>query len=158
MAQEATVYVVDDDVDVRRMICASIESASLRAQGFGTAEEFLKVFDPASPGCLMLDFELPGMNGLEVLDHLNAKDACIPVIMISGSSDCALDSCALRAGAWAFLEKTRVSDRRLLIAEIRAALRVDARRRGQPQEQCLSDRDHDTQTEGYERLKHRQSW
>ena len=152
MAQEAMVYVVDDDVDIRRMICASIEAASLRAQGFGTAEEFLEVFDPACPGCLILDFELPGMNDLEVLDHLNAKDAGIPVIVISGTNDSGLDSRALDAGAWAFLKKTRVSDRRLLIAETRAALRVDARRRGRLREQGVAGRDYDRQTEGYERL------
>ena len=126
MNREQTVCVVDDDRAVRSLFCLVIESAGLRAQAFETAEEFLESFDPVSAACLVLDYDLPGMSGLDVLGCLESRTAEVPVLLTSGSDDPSLAARAKDAGAWAFLPKTQLSNPRLLIDRIRAALRERA--------------------------------
>jgi len=126
MSREQTVCVVDDDRAVRNLFCSFIESAGLRTQAFETAEEFLESFDPASAACLVLDYDLPGMSGLDVLGRLGSRSAEIPVLLTSGSDDPSLAARAKDAGAWAFLPKVQLSNPRLLVDRIRAALRERA--------------------------------
>src|ERR1035438_5768932 len=61
-----TVFVIDDDVEVRMSIHGLLKSAGLRSESFGTAEEFLRNKVSDGPSCLVLDVSLPGVNGLEL--------------------------------------------------------------------------------------------
>jgi len=126
MKREQTVCVVDDDRAVRSLFCLTIESAGFRAQAFETGEEFLESLDPDSAACLVLDYDLPGMNGLDVLECLRSKSIEVPVVFISGSEDPSLATRAKKAGAWVYLPKTELSDPQVLIERIRAALRERA--------------------------------
>jgi len=77
-----TVFIVDDDEAVRSSLRLLIKSVGLIPSALGSAREFLEKYDPAQPGCLVLDVRMPGMSGLELQEQLNAQGAVIPVIFI----------------------------------------------------------------------------
>ena len=72
---------------------------------FATAEEFLQVTEPATPGCLILDVHLPGLNGLELQERLKAEGRGVPIVFITAYADERARERALRGGAIAFLQK-----------------------------------------------------
>jgi FixJ family two-component response regulator len=120
---EATpiVFVVDDDDSVRRALTRLIRSAGYYVESFESAREFLEShFDTWGTACLVLDIGLPGLNGLELQDELNATNRTLPIIFITGRGDIAMTVSAMKAGATDFLAKP-VSDTDLLRA-IRNAL------------------------------------
>ena len=82
-----TVFVIDDDEEVRLSIQGLLKAAGLRSESFETAEEFLRNRLPDAPSCLVLDVSLPGVDGLELQRKL--KEACvrIPIIFITGHGD-----------------------------------------------------------------------
>ncbi|MFM0334561.1 response regulator transcription factor [Paraburkholderia strydomiana] len=125
---EATsiVFVVDDDDAVRRALTRLIRSAGYCVESFGSANAFLE-FRPYSGGCacLVLDVVLPGVNGLELQNELNAANSSLPIIFISGHGDIGMTVRAMKAGATDFLAKP-VSDSDLLCA-IENALRHSSR-------------------------------
>jgi FixJ family two-component response regulator len=70
-AQSTTVFVIDDDADVRASIADLLESAGLRAETFTSAQEFLSRERSDGPGCLVIDFTLPSMTGFEAQRQLS---------------------------------------------------------------------------------------
>ena len=72
LADAPTVFIIDDDADVRASIQDLLESAGLRSESFGTAEEFLRSKRQDGPSCLVLDVRLPGVNGLAFQHRLRA--------------------------------------------------------------------------------------
>jgi len=128
MTNEPTVFVVDDDQAMRDSLTWLIESAGLRVQAFGSAEEFLRVYYPGQAGCLLLDVRMPGMSGLELQANLARQEIRIPVIIITGHGDVAMAVKAMRAGALDFIEKP--FDHEALLPSLRMALDADRRRRG----------------------------
>src|SRR5215470_10794826 len=130
--QDATVFVVDDDQAVRQSLDLLIKSVGHRVQTFRSAQEFLDGYDPARPGCLILDIRMPGMSGLELQKTLRERQIDIPTIFITGHGDVPVAVRALKDGAFDFLEKP--FSKQLLLENIRDALKTDAehrRRRGQ---------------------------
>ena len=117
------VFVVDDDPSVRAAIQGLLQSASLRCEAFGTAEEFLRCTRPGGPSCLVLDVGLPGINGLEFQRQLADAGIQIPVIFVTGHGDIPMTVKAIKSGAVEFLTKPFL-DRELLDA-IRQALDRD---------------------------------
>lgn len=77
-ALSPAVFVVDDDASVRDGIRTLLRSVGLQAEGFPSAEEFLKNARPESPSCLVLDVRLPGVNGLDLQDQLNSAGIEFP--------------------------------------------------------------------------------
>ena len=122
-----TVFVVDDDESVRGSLRFLLRSAGLDSRAFGSAPEFLAAYDPAQPGCLVLDVRMPGMSGLELQQELNLRGAIVPVIFITGHGDIPMAVEAMQHGAHDFLQKPfRDQD---LIERVRRALAKDARTR-----------------------------
>ena len=122
-----TVFVVDDDESVRGSLRFLLRSAGLESRAFGSAPEFLGAYDPAQPGCLVLDVRMPGMSGLELQQELNLRGAVIPVIFITGHGDIPMAVEAMQHGAHDFLQKPfRDED---LIERVRRALAKDAKAR-----------------------------
>jgi FixJ family two-component response regulator len=101
----ATVYVVDDEAMIRTVLVSVVGMMGLVAEAYGSAEEFLALYHPAEPGCLLLDMELPGMDGLELQAELKRRACKMPIIAITPSADETMKSEALRQGAIAVLEK-----------------------------------------------------
>ena len=100
-----TVFVIDDDVEVRMSIQSLLKSAGLSSEAFGTAEEFMrnKVLD--GPSCLVLDVSLPGVDGLELQRELADGGVLIPIIFITGHGDIPMTVKAIKSGAVEFLTK-----------------------------------------------------
>lgn len=104
-ADDAIVFVVDDDAGVRDAIESLLKSVGLRIQPFASAAEFLKREPNDRPSCLVLDVRLPGISGLEFQRHLAAAGEQIPIIFITGHGDIPMSVEAMKAGAVEFLTK-----------------------------------------------------
>jgi FixJ family two-component response regulator len=100
-----TVFVIDDDVEVRASIQGLLKAAGLHSEAFGTAEEFLHKKTPDGPGCLVLDVSLPGVDGLELQRKLADAGMPIPIIFITGHGDIPMTVKAMKTGAVEFLTK-----------------------------------------------------
>ena len=122
----AIVYVVDDDVAVREALEELLSSARHAVMTFGSAAEYLRFPRPDRPACLVLDLELPDMNGLD-LQRCLAKHSHPPIVFLTGHADVPRSVRALKAGAVDFLTKP-FSDAELLAAIDAAIARdIDAR-------------------------------
>lgn len=121
------VFVVDDDAAVRDAISNLLESVGLRADVFGSTEEFWKAAKPDAPCCLVLDVRLPGTTGLEFQDVLASRGVHIPIIFITAHGDVPMTSRAMKAGAVEFLMKPFQKDG--LLAAVHQGLERDRRRR-----------------------------
>jgi FixJ family two-component response regulator len=105
-----TVFVIDDDADVRSSIQGLLKAAGLRSESFGTAEEFLGNEVPDGPSCLVLDVSLPGVDGLELQRKLADAGVRIPVIFITGHGDIPMTVKAIKSGAVEFLTKPFIDE------------------------------------------------
>jgi FixJ family two-component response regulator len=101
----ATVFVIDDDDLVRAAIQGMLKSVGLKAETFGTPQEFLCRPQPDGPSCLILDVELPGVSGLDFQRELAAAGIRIPIIFITGYGDIPMTVKAMKSGAVEFLPK-----------------------------------------------------
>jgi FixJ family two-component response regulator len=102
---EATVFVLDDDVGMRAAMQRLLKSVGLRAESFATPQEFFRRTPPDGPSCLVLDVRLPGMSGLDVQRKLIGSGFQIPVIFITGHGDIPMTVKAMKSGAVEFLTK-----------------------------------------------------
>ena len=127
---EPTVFVVDDDQEMRRSFKWLIESVRLPVEVFECAEAFLHAFNPSRPGCLLLDVRMPGMGGLRLLDWLRSQGAHLPVIVLTGHGDVSMAVNALKGGAFHFIEKP--ANCQQLVHCIQDALALDRDLRGEP--------------------------
>jgi len=127
MTTEATVFVVDDNVGVRKSLRALLESAGLAVEAYASGEEFLAAYDPERPGCLVLDVRLRRSSGLDLQDDLRRRKAMLPIIVLTGHGNVPTSVRALKAGAVDFLQKP--APPKLLLERIRAALDSDRKAR-----------------------------
>ena len=117
------VFVVDDDLSVRRSTERLIRSVGVEVQTFASAREFLKDPRPERPACLVLDLRLPGLNGMDLQRQLTQSGIHIPIIFITGHGDIPTSVRAMKAGAVEFLTKPFRS--RNLLDAVRAAIDRD---------------------------------
>jgi FixJ family two-component response regulator len=102
---EPVVFIVDDDVSVRRSIQDLLASVSLPSQAFASPQEFLVSLRDDRPGCLVLDIRLPGMSGLDFQRELAQAGVRLPIIFITGHGDVPMSVQAMKSGAVEFLMK-----------------------------------------------------
>jgi FixJ family two-component response regulator len=100
-----TVFIVDDDADVRESLQDLLESVGLHSQSFGTAQEFLAVARGEGPSCLILDVRLPGISGLDLQNELKRGRIRIPIIFLTAHADVPMSVKAMKSGAIEFLTK-----------------------------------------------------
>jgi FixJ family two-component response regulator len=118
--REEIVSVVDDDASLRRSVRNLLTSVGFRVEAFASAEEFLGSPQSANTGCLVLDLRMTGMNGLELLKHLQANGSTIAVVVLTAHGDEEARRRALEAGAVAFLGKPFRGD--ALLDAVRTAM------------------------------------
>lgn len=121
MPRVPTIAIVDDDDSLRSSLENLIRSFGFRAQGFPSAEAFLKWRHARDTACLILDVRMPGMNGLDLQRQMTTRSPRVPVIFITSHADDTARAQALEAGAVAFLYKPCRDDH--LFDAIGAALR-----------------------------------
>jgi FixJ family two-component response regulator len=115
-----TVFVVDDDVSVREALELLIGSAGWRPMLFDSAQTFLEAPSLASPSCLVLDVNMPGLNGLDLQSMITGGRSKMPIIFVSGFGDVPTTVKALKGGAMDFL--TKPIDTMALLEAVRSAL------------------------------------
>ena len=118
-----TVHIVDDDALLVRALVRLLREEGLDARGFDSAEAFLAAHDPAAPGCLVLDVQLPGLDGLALQRRLGAQGTALPIVFLTGQGDIPMTVTALKAGAVDFLTKPVEAAR--LVAAVGAAIERD---------------------------------
>ncbi|WP_298971315.1 response regulator [uncultured Roseobacter sp.] len=124
---EQTVFVVDDDEDIRTSLSRALKTRGYVTRTFGSAHEFLDAYDPELSGCLILDYGMPEMSGLDLQRALVARGASLPIIFITGHGGVPESVQAMKLGAVDFLEKPFRQE--VLIKQIDAALKLDAQAR-----------------------------
>lgn len=128
---QSTIFLVDDDDRIRASLARALGKRGYHVESFPSAETFLEAYDVGEPGCLVLDYGMPGLNGLELQKHLAETTISIPIIFISGQGGVPESVQAMKAGAVDFLEKPfRQSD---LVACIDAAFLTDKETRNAEQ-------------------------
>lgn len=120
MATDHVVHVIDDDLEVRQSLAFLLSTAGLAVRVHESAVAFLKVLPDLTPGCVVTDIRMPGMNGLELQRHLREHGRQMPVIVVTGHGDVPLAVEAMKAGAIDFIEKP--FDDEVLLSAIRTAL------------------------------------
>ncbi len=128
-SDQARVFIIDDESDVRAALSMLIRSIGLEVETFSNALEFLVSYRPQWSGCIVADIRMPGMSGLELQEKLNAMGADMPLIFISGHADVPTAVRAIQEGALDLLEKP-FSDQRLL-DKVQSAVRRDLERRAE---------------------------
>jgi len=113
--------VVDDDVSVRESLELLIQNEGWQAETFASAQEFLATTrDGQRFDCVVSDVRMPGMSGLDLVQHLKSLGLAAPVILITGHGDVDMAVAAIKVGAFDFIEKP--FDESRLLASVRSAL------------------------------------
>ena len=120
MATASTIFIVDDDEDVRISLRTLLEAEGFAAETFESAMAFLASDAPTRRGCLIADIRMPDMDGLALQEELVRRKTELPVIVVTGHGHVPLAVRAMKAGAVDFLEKPY--DEEVLLASIRRAL------------------------------------
>jgi len=127
MSPTPIVHVVDDDASLRTAIMRLLGAAGYEVRGHASAGEFLLAQPGNTPGCVVLDVNMPGPSGLDLQQAFEGRDDALPIIFLTGHGDIPMSVRAMKAGAVDFL--TKPVDRATLLNAIRNALARDAENR-----------------------------
>jgi FixJ family two-component response regulator len=139
MVAKPTVFIVDDDAAFLDSISALVSSLGMPVEAFASVEELLGAFDPARPGCLLLDIHFPSSDGTSIQEHFSQSGIDLPVIIISGTFDASKAVRAMRYGAVAFLQKANFAESELLEAIQTAIAKDDERRHRRRQKARIAE-------------------
>lgn len=147
MSGEPTIYVVDDIEANRDLLISLLKKNNLAASAFDNATTFLEQVDTSRPGCILLDIRMPGMDGIEALKALQAKECPLPVIMVTAHGDVPVAIEAMKEGAFDFVEKP--INMKQVLDSVSQAIQISYRN--------IDDKtDLDAAREGYESLSQRE--
>ena len=118
-----TVFVIDDELPVRKAIERVLRAAGLTVSTCASAQQYLESYDPGTPGCVLLDLAMPGFSGLELQRVLAFRGDMPPIIFLSGHAEVQESVQAMKHGAVEFL--TKPVDERTLIDAVESALERD---------------------------------
>ncbi|MCU7939221.1 MAG: response regulator [gamma proteobacterium symbiont of Bathyaustriella thionipta] len=129
MNDAPSVFIVDDDEQVRSALTFLMESVGLQAESFSSAHDYLEQFNASKPGCLILDVRMPGLSGLDLQARLSAETIHPPIIIITGHGDVPMAVRAVTAGAVDFIEKP--FNNQSMLDNVHRAIELDAKQRGE---------------------------
>ncbi len=105
MQTEPTIFVVDDDEAVRDSLRVLLEAAGHVVETYSSGVDFLGAVVARRRGCLVIDLDMPNLNGVEVLKALQRDRIALPAILITGRGDARMEADATRAGVVAIIDK-----------------------------------------------------
>jgi FixJ family two-component response regulator len=114
------IHVVDDDAAYRAAVARLLEASGYRVALYASAAQLLEKALPVEAGCILLDIQMEGLNGLELQDRLAAAGNRLPIVFLTGQADVPSSVRALKAGAEDFLTKPAPKD--VLLAAVQRAL------------------------------------
>ncbi len=117
---DLTVYIVDDDDAVRESLTFLMRAQGFICRSYASAAAFLEQLRPEQHGCIISDIRMPGVDGIELINHLRAIECRMPVVVITGHADVPLAVRAMKAGVADFIEKPFESD--AIVATVRRCL------------------------------------
>lgn len=135
MDPKGTVYVIDDDADVRKGLSRLLRSAGWDVDCFAEAQDFLDRTPDDGLGCVVLDVSMPRMSGPELHDRLRERGYGLPLIYLTGHGTVSIGVNAMRHGAFDFLEKPVDGDALLAVVDKAIAQRA----KGWQQQSELND-------------------
>ena len=139
MVQDAIIHIVDDDPSIRSALARLLEAGGFAVQAYDSAERFVDAAPREARGCILLDLNMPGIDGLELQARLAHAGNLLPIVFLTGSGDFESSVRAIKAGAEDFLAKP-VRGEALFDAIGRALQRHDAARRERQDLQALTER------------------
>ncbi|HEV7300003.1 MAG TPA: response regulator [Tepidisphaeraceae bacterium] len=125
--EQPIVHVVDDDPGMRQSTALLLQSAGLACATYASAAQFLAACRPTCPGCLILDLQLPGMCGIDLVEQLRTRGIALPILIVSGTGTIHMAVQGMKLGVLDFLEKP--VDPQTLLAKVRSGLELDAQNR-----------------------------
>jgi two-component system, LuxR family, response regulator FixJ len=120
MATDGVVHLIDDDDGVRQSLAFLLASAGMAVRVYESASAFIEALGALQPGCIVSDVRMPGIDGLQLQQRLQALGMRLPMIIITGHADVSLAVEAMKAGAVDFIEKP--FDDEAILSAIRIAL------------------------------------
>jgi FixJ family two-component response regulator len=105
MSSRKRVAVVDDDHSVRKALRRLLQSVNFDVDAYGSVRAFLNSLKTSPPDCLVLDLQMPEMNGLELQRYLAAEGIRLPIVIITGHDEPVMEAQCIAAGASTFLRK-----------------------------------------------------
>jgi FixJ family two-component response regulator len=108
------ITILDDDLSVRTAISRLLKTSEISVELYATSMELFSALDNHSPDCLILDLQMPGMNGLEVMTYLSHIGVRVPTVVITAHDELGSRETCLAAGAAAYLRKPLDADELLL--------------------------------------------
>jgi FixJ family two-component response regulator len=127
MTEPDIVFVIDDDLSVRRSLIYLLQSADYNVEPFESAEKFLERQHFSGTGCIILDIRMSGMSGFDLQEELSRADYHLPIIFITGHGDIPMGVDAIKKGAVDFLTKPFDDDQ--LLGAVRRAIELDRQTR-----------------------------
>lgn len=137
MVTEPTVHVVDDDQAVRNALGMLLQAAQYPCRQYASASDFLDDYEPGTPGCLVLDLHMPGVDGLSLQEMLANREIELPIIFLTGHANVPDAVRAMQGGAVDFMEKPFNSDR--LLERVQQAMKRDAENRARNRHDAAMD-------------------
>ncbi|GAG18092.1 unnamed protein product, partial [marine sediment metagenome] len=119
-----TVFVVDDDDDMRASLETLLNVLGFAVRAFSSAGSFSRYYATGMPGCLVLDIRMPRQSGLDLYEQMLREGKKLPVVFITAHADVPMAVAAMKTGALEFLEKP--FDRQTLLERVQTALALDA--------------------------------
>lgn len=147
-SQSGEVFVVDDDPMVLNALTVFLTREGYQVAGFAGGASFLEAARSRTPICIILDVQMPGQTGIDLLKDLKAQDYPAPIFIVSGSGDIPMAVEAIRNGAFDFIEKPVKAS--TVVTRVREAVEAWSRRKGNgnlpdafPGHEQLTSREHD---------------
>lgn len=129
MKAQPTIFIVDDDAAVRTALSMLLKSAGYAIEAFASAEDFLATCKSECHGCIILDVNMPGIDGPALQQELQRRGVQLPLIFLTGYGDIATTVRTIKAGAVDFL--TKPVDSSILLSRVQEALKQDTHLREQ---------------------------
>jgi FixJ family two-component response regulator len=133
------VYVLDDEPEMVKALTRLLRARRFEVRGYTSVHDFLEAGRLENNACLILDVAMPGLDGLQVQEHLTHRGSLTPIIFLTGRGDIPTSVRAIKGGATDFL--TKPVDAKVLVGAVRSALQIaESRRQAAVETEALAGR------------------